>query len=102
VRQRHSSEPRPGRGVPGQAISEKPPCAPAPADPGLRTHLALHLALDGTARPGEPAGWTAALGHDLLAPADGTGTLTGLLIHSLLLADETAAAEKIADDALTF
>ncbi|MCW2945792.1 MAG: transcriptional regulator, LuxR family [Actinoallomurus sp.] len=71
-----------------------------PTHAGLRTHLALHLALSGTARPREVAEHAVALGGDPPVVAESNGTLAGLLIHALVLVDELETAEKIADDAL--
>lgn len=67
-----------------------------PAHPGLRTHLALRLALDGA--PAREVAEHAVL--PVPPAAESNGTLAGLLIHSLLIVDEVGTAEKIADEAL--
>jgi DNA-binding CsgD family transcriptional regulator len=71
-----------------------------PTHAGLRTHLALHLALSGTAAPHEIAGHAVALDGKSPVIAESNGTLAGLLIHALVLVDELEIAEKIADEAL--
>lgn len=70
-----------------------------PAHPGLRTHLALHLALRGAAA--HEVAELAVTPHGA-APvvAESNGTLAGLLVHALVIVDELAAAEKIADEAV--
>jgi tetratricopeptide (TPR) repeat protein len=71
-----------------------------PAHAGLRTHLALHLALSGAAAPHDIAAHAVALDGRPPVIAESNGTLAGLLVHALVLVDELEIAEKIADEAL--
>ncbi|MCO6006908.1 AAA family ATPase [Actinoallomurus purpureus] len=64
-----------------------------PDHAGLRTHLALHLALSGAAA-------REVVEHAVAVVAESNGSLAGLLVHALLIVDEVPTAEKIADEAL--
>lgn len=66
-----------------------------PDHAGLRTHLALHLALGGAA-----AREVVEHAVAVAVVAESNGSLAGLLVHALLIVDEVRAAEKIADEAL--
>ncbi|GAB3960156.1 hypothetical protein GCM10029978_008730 [Actinoallomurus acanthiterrae] len=71
----------------------------SPEHPGLRTHVALHHALRGES--GDAARHARVLVADPRPLADEHGALAGLLVHALALTDDLAAAEEVADRALT-